>query len=459
MHARHPARRTILPRLAGASLALASLALAGLPARAAIRCSNELQVDVCLEADGTCPAFSGVPGPVDAEWPNFQHDPQHTGKSALRGPTCGRVLWQSKVRGPVLSQPAVGKPLPGESDGVLYVASAKYPVSAFSPLDGSLLWSATDNRGKLPDRSAPAIGNDDSIYVGTRDNDMWAMKLPATVPGVPPEVMWRQKVCTDGDISTSPVVSPEGLVYMGSDSLSAGTIMAMCPGPERHVKWCHNPVGDGIKNVSPALDPTGTRLHVSAGGRDLVTYDARTGVEKWRLRVEDRRNGLRGANYTPVVNPSTGRIYFGGDTGVLAIDAIRNPFTGVETASLSILSVPEDGEVITSPPAIDVERNRMYFVAARSFSGALYAADLTTGKRIWRIEVPNSQMRNRPPVIDSDGNVFYVGRFAVLGVRPDGVEMWRVDTEDDFQSAPVLGRDRLYAATRRGMIYAIGGCP
>lgn len=428
-------------------------------AHAALRCSNELQVDVCLEADGTCPAFSGTPGPVDAEWANFQRDPQHTGKSALRGPTCDRVLWQSKVRGPVLSQPAVGRPLPAESDGVLYVASAKYPVCAFSPRDGSQLWCATENRGKLPDRSAPALGNDDSIYVGTRDNDMWNMKLPATTPGVAPEILWRQKVCTDGDISTSPVVSPEGLVYMGSDSLSAGTIMAMCPGPERHVKWCHNPVGDGIKNVSPALDPTGTRLYVSAGGRDLIAYDASTGEEKWRVRMEERRNGLRGANYSPVVNPSTGRIYFGGDEGVIAVDPIVAPGSGAESAAVSILATPDKGEILTSPPAIDVANGRIYFGAARGFNGALYAADLATGARVWRIEVPKSQMRNRPPVIDGDGNVFYVGRYTIHGLRPDGTEMWRVDTGDDFQSAPVLARARLYAATRQGKLFAIGGCP
>jgi outer membrane protein assembly factor BamB len=444
-------------RLAG--LALALVAAAAAPARAALRCSNELQVDVCLEADGVCPAWSGTPGPVEAEWPVFQHDAQHTGVSPLRGPTCGRVLWQAKVRGPVLSQPVVGKPLPGESDGVLYVASAKFPVCAFAPRDGSLLWCATDNRGKLPDRSTPAIGNEDSLYVGTRDNDMWAMKLPATVPGVPPEVLWRQKVCSDGDISTSAVVSPEGLVYMGSDSLSAGTIMAMCPGPERHLKWCHNPVGDGIKNVSPALDPTGTRLYVSAGGRDIIAYDASNGTEKWRVRLEERRNGLRGANYSPVVNPSTGRIYFGGDSGVFAIDPIVDPDTGAESAAVTLLSVPERGDVLTSPPVVDVARGRLYYGASRGFNGTLYAVDLATGVRAWRIEVPKSQMRNRPPVVDGDGNVYYVGRFAIHGLRPDGTEMWKVETADDFQSGPVLARARLYAATRQGNVVAIGGCP
>jgi len=453
-----PASRPSRARSATA-VALSICLLTAAPARAEVRCPDALAADVCAEADGTCPAFAGATGPADSEWPNFQHDPQHTGMSALRGPTCGRVLWETKVRGPVLSQPAIGAALPGQTDGVLYVASAKYPVCAFAPRDGSLLWCATDNRGKLPDRSSPALGNGDSLYQGTRDNDMWAMTLPPTTPGVPPMVMWRQKVCSDGDISTSAVISPEGLVYMGSDSLSAGTIMAMCPGPERHLKWCHNPVGDGIKNVSPALDPTGTRLYSSAGGRDLIAYDASTGEEKWRVRLEDRRNGLRGPNYSPVVNPSTGRIFFGGDTGVFAIDPIVDPVTGAESASVSLFFAPKRGETLTSPPAIDPVHGRLYFGSAKSFNGALYSVDLATGTQVWRRAVDKSQMRNRPPVVDGDGNVYYVGSRSIHGLRPDGTEMWSVDTVDEFQSGPVLGRAVLYATTRQGRIFAIGGCP
>ena len=68
-------------------------------------------------------------------------------------------------------------------------------------------------------------------------------------------------------------------------------------------------------------------------------------------------------------------------------------------------------------------------------------------------------MRNRPPVVDGDGNVYYVGSRSIHGLRPDGTEMWSVDTVDEFQSGPVLGRAVLYAATRQGRIFAIGGCP
>ena len=49
----------------------------------------------------------------------------------------------------------------------------------------------------------------------------------------------------------------DGIVYMGSDSLGAGTLMAMCPGPTRQPKWCINPLGGGIRNASPALSTAG----------------------------------------------------------------------------------------------------------------------------------------------------------------------------------------------------------
>src|SRR6185503_17788779 len=103
------------------------------------------------------------------------------------------------------------------------------------------------------------------------DNDMWAIQIPP-IGGFPGHVAWRQKVCTDGDITVPPIIGGDGLVYMASDSLGAGTLMAMCPGTTRQVKWCLNPVGGGIRNASPALSPSGNALYVTIGGGILGAY-------------------------------------------------------------------------------------------------------------------------------------------------------------------------------------------
>lgn len=445
-------RRPVAWALSASLLAGVAGPAGAAPAR---RCSKEQQLNVCLDAKGTCPAVAGPLGPAASEWPMFQHDAQHTGKSPFRGPGCPNLLWSGRIRGPILSQPAIGDPAPGATDGILYVATAKYPVCALEPSTGAKLWCATDNRGKLPDRSAPALGNGDYIYVGTRDNDFWAMTLPSA-PGTYPDVRWRQKVCTDGDISTSTVITDGGMTFMGSDSLGAGTIMAMCPGPDQQIRWCVNPVGDGVKNVSPATSPDGTRVYFLAGGRDMISYDVATGEEKWRIRLEDRRNGLRGPNFSPVVNPATGRIYFGGDVGIHGVDVVPNG--AAEQPVATIFASPEPGERLLSPPALDVANDRMIFGAMRVPNAYMYAVRLSTGERLWRVEIGRTKFSNVPPVIDVDGNVYFVGWRSIASLAPDGSLRWKLPVGDDFQAGPILGRDRLYAGTRNGLLFAVGGC-
>ena len=98
---------------------------------------------------------------------------------------------------------------------------------------------------------------------------------------------------------------------MTSDSLGAGTVMAMCPGNVRQPKWCINPLGGGIRNASPALSADGTELYVLFGGGAIVSLDAQTGAENWRIQLEPKRSIGRVPNHAPVVNPETGRIYVG----------------------------------------------------------------------------------------------------------------------------------------------------
>src|SRR5262245_31550962 len=105
----------------GIALALAAAA----DARADERCGVGLQNDVCPEATGSCPAVPPALGLADSAWPVFQHDLQHTGKSAHEGPSCANVLWTRKLDGRILSAPVLGAAAEG---GPLLVAAAKYPI-------------------------------------------------------------------------------------------------------------------------------------------------------------------------------------------------------------------------------------------------------------------------------------------------------------------------------------------
>ena len=436
----------------------ATLTLAGfaVDVRADERCGRSLQRNVCLEANPVCPGSPQPLGPNPGSWPQFQRDLQHTGRSPAAGPTCGNVAWTTKLRGKILSAPSLVQNTPGGQES-LFVPVGKAPICSLNPTTGEVQWCGTDNPGKSVDRSAPAVGNGHLLYVGTRDNDLWAIDLQSQSQQKP-SVAWRQKICTDGDVTTPPVIGPNGTVYMGSDSLGAGTLMAMCPGPQRQPKWCINPIGGGIRNASPALSPNGDRVYVTIGGSSLGAFDPETGEELWRVRVEPPGSVGRAPNYAPVVNPATGIVYLGTRKGIWEITPTTDPNSGKESGVARLLfSTAETRRKVYSPPALDVGRGTLVFGASRESDSTLYAIGLD-GKVKWERAGLTGRFRNNPPVLDRDGRVYVAFNKTVYGFSPDGGTMWAVEGLKTFNSSPIISEGMLYVGTTNGLVMAIGGC-
>jgi outer membrane protein assembly factor BamB len=450
-HARARARGAL-----AAAAALVVLVVGGarvVPARGDDRCAGALQDDVCAEAVGSCPAVPPPLGLASGPWPVFQHDVQHTGHGSAAGPTCANVLWTRKLSGRVLGAPVLGAASPG-AQPILYVAAAKDPICALAPDDGHVLWCDTDQLGKLPDVSSPAVGNGGLIYVGTRDNDLWAIAIPAPDAHAA-SVAWRQKICTDGDVSTPPIVASDGVVFMGSNSLAGGTLMAMCPGATRQVKWCVNPLGGTLRTVSPALSPAGDELYVTYLGAFLLALDPQTGAERWRVQLQTRRNNLRFPNQSPVVDPATGRIYVGFDTGLFAVD----PATPAPAVEMMFPTYALARERIESPPALDVVAGRIYVGGTRGNRSTLYALD-RDGNVVWqRSDLAAGRLRNTPAVLDAGGLIFVALGKTLHALDPsDGHTLWQLGTPSRFASSPIVAPGRIYAATIDSTVYAIGGC-
>jgi outer membrane protein assembly factor BamB len=443
----------ILHRSAALTI-LVVLTVSAAAARADDRCAGGLQDDVCLEATGSCPALPPPLGLAPSAWPVFQHDVQHTGQSVHDGPACPNVIWTRKLSGKILSAPALGGPDEGNA---LFVAAAKYPLCALDPATGAVRWCDTDQQGKLPDVSSPALGNGGLAYVGTRDNDFWAIDVPAP-PASTATVAWREKICTDGDISTSPILDDDGVIFMGSNSLAGGTLMAMCPGSERRVKWCVNPLGGTLRNVSPALSPAHDRVYVTYLGAVLVALDPATGDILWRLTLQTQRNNLRSPNYTPVVHPLTGRIYVGLDNGLFAVDP--GPLAGPPVATMLYATRDTSRERIQAPPALDVDRARLYFGASRGNRSTFYAIGLD-GALAWRRDdLGKGRFRNTPPVLDGSGRVYVVLDRSVFALDPgDGHTLWRLDLATKIASSPIVAPGRLYLGTVGSTVMALGDCP
>ena len=342
-----------------------------------------------LVAAAVAPATAQL---ANSPWPCFQHDAQHTGRSPLLGPQNPTVLWNYRTQARLYSVPAIG------ADGTIYLAHSRNPLCALDPADGSEIWCTTKNLGTFADRSSPAVAANGNIYTGGRDNDLWSVLPDGTT-------QWRFHVKTDGDITTSPIVGLQGLVYMGSDSLSAGYFYAMNPGPVADPAWL-NILGGGLRNVSPALSHDSTVIYVTTSGYRLHAIDALTGIDIWTTVLERRRNGRRAPNYTPVVG-ADGTIYVGFDEGLFAVRP-----DGTEKWSF-----PTGKRHVYSPPALGAD-GTIFFGAARRNDGMLYAL-APDGTEKWSTAV-SARLINTAPAIDGAGTVYLAADRTLFAFHPAG---------------------------------------
>ena len=100
-----------------------------------------------------------------APWPMQGHDVAHTGRGAGNGAT-GALKWKYAMGDSVGSSPAIG------SDGTVYVGSFDNNLYAIKP-DGSLKWKYAIGDAVV---SSPAIGSDGTVYVGSWDWNLYAIK-------------------------------------------------------------------------------------------------------------------------------------------------------------------------------------------------------------------------------------------------------------------------------------------
>ncbi|MGB7093971.1 MAG: PQQ-binding-like beta-propeller repeat protein [Anaerolineales bacterium] len=183
-----------------------------------------------------------------------------------------------------------GKPVVGE-DGTVYIGSKSGKVYALDP-SGEILWEVTPPAKPV---SAPALDLDGNLYVADEDGG-----LSALTPGG--EILWRFQT-EEGSGLTSPVISPDGVLFYLVGTYSKGYIQAVSASgkglwlTELHQRSFFYPLGISPKGdfvfyhdeVFDASD--GSRLEFDLsfavdkffGGEDSKTYLwAGNTVVEWR---------------------------------------------------------------------------------------------------------------------------------------------------------------------------------
>ena len=174
------------------------------------------------------------------------------------------------------------------SDGTIYVGSDDNNLYAINP-DGSKKWNFKTSGDVY---SSPAIGSDGTIYVGSRDNNLYAIN---------PEGSKKWAFKTGDDVDSSPAIGSDGTIYVGSDDDNLYAI-----NPDGSKKWAIKTFLDN----SPAIGRDGT---IYVADWDTLYGIKPDGSVRWKFYTE---NVIGSVDSSPAIG-SDGTIYIGTYDGVL----------------------------------------------------------------------------------------------------------------------------------------------
>ncbi|HNZ76762.1 MAG TPA: PQQ-binding-like beta-propeller repeat protein [Verrucomicrobiota bacterium] len=261
--------------------------------------------------------------------------------------------------------------------------------------------------------SAPAIGPDGTIYVGTWKGRLWALN---------PEGARKWTFAAGNEIKSAPAVGADGTIYFGSRDRKLYAVH-----PRGQKRWEF--LTGGWVDSSPALGHDGT---VCFGSWDGNFYALNTnGVKQWVFPTG-------GAIVSSPAIGADGAIYFGShDRKFYALAADGRKKWEFAT-----------GDAIISSPALNGDQG-LYFT---SVDGWLYALTLE-GRLRWRLRTGG--ITESSPVIGPDGTI-YLGVFAHFwAVSPEGKKRWQRfgDPLYPFESTPfVLEGGIVGCVSRSGLL-------
>lgn len=347
-------------------------------------------------------------------WPQFGADRRNTGHAlSVAGPGVGepQLAWRFDVGTPTMNaSPVVG-------DGIVYAPGSGDPglIHAVDVESGDQLWQF-EPAGYAT--SAPALA-DGKLYVGT-----WGKRFYA-IDAASGDEVWNREIGHRFGSSSPAVV--DGTVYVGTN-------------------------GDGPLVVSGSEDEEAFEACA------FLALDAATGEVLWQYREFGERENV---DSSPAV--ADGRVYFGGETAVYALDAE----TGEAVWTREIPTHPD-----SSPAVAD---GVVYYGAPdRSDDGPparLWALDAANGETMWTVDVDDVSLRTSPAVADGMVYVAASSQRVCAGVGGDGESncsgvtrgqlyavdaargelRWTTAIETDTRSSPAVADGVVYVGCRDGL--------
>jgi outer membrane protein assembly factor BamB len=229
------------------------------------------------------PANTAQAQPAASPWPMFGQNPQRTARSPYSGPDVAKLKWSFTTGGDVYSSPTIGP------DGTIYVGSDDDNLYAVNP-DGSQKRTLTTGDYV---HSSPAIGADGTIYVGSSDDKLYAIN---------PNGSQKWTFTTGDRVNSSPAIGADGTIYVGSRD---GSLYAINPNGSQ--KWSFA-TGARVYS-SPAIGANGT-IYVGSDDYNLYATDP-DGSQWWSFATggEVKSSPAIGADGTIYVGSNDGKLY------------------------------------------------------------------------------------------------------------------------------------------------------
>lgn len=325
-------------------------------------------------------------------WPKFRGSLSNCGRSNVRGPALGHVLWSIQTDGYIESSAAIGE------DGTVYIGSGDGKLYAISSA-GTIRWTYQTD-GNID--SSPAIGPEGKIYVGSYDGYLYCI-LPTG------QLNWKFKA---GDmIWSSPAIGSDGWVYFGCQN---GNLYAL--DSTGALRWEYH-TGGAIWS-SPALASDGTVYFTSGDGK--LYSVSKNGVLKWTYATGSA------ADSSPAIGDD-GAIYFGsGDGHLYAVNS---------DGTLRWKRIM--GNLVDSSPAVGADGTIYVGVGGVGSTGS-FRAFSPSGESLWTLQLPGGVRSS--PAIDSEGRIYFGCSSGIAYcVSPSGNIEWTFDTKQSIISSPALG--------------------
>jgi outer membrane protein assembly factor BamB len=383
-------------------------------------------------------------------WPMFRGNLRHTGQSSVNGPASNNVRWVFTSTNFLSSSPAIA------SDGTIYIGSWDNNLYAVNP-NGTLKW--TFPTGSYIS-SSPAIDSDGIIYIGSWDHNVYAVN--------PNDGSLKWVYPTNDIVTSSPAIGTDGTVYVGSWDFNVYALTAPTSGVTATLKWKYT-TGSYVSS-SPAV--SGTTVYVGSWDNHLYALTAPASGLTASVVFSYTNGDVNDAVVGSATIGADGTIYFGSyEKKLYALNANGSLKWSYVTDGFirSSPAIGSDGAIIigTSWDGITPQIQQDEALYSITWTGGL------TGTQRWKKILgcssdPGGDQMVSTPIVGADGTIYVgaagatdcapTGTGSVYALNPDsGVTLWRYTTGNIIQSTPAIGADgTLYVGSYDNGLYAIG---